>query len=392
MSEGKDTNNYTSTSSRIKKIRYVIAALFIIFIIFAVFSYREDLPIENFRYLMKYVDVRPVTFGSGENAQINFESDSSTVTASFKEDLVVVSKTAVKIYDLSSKEILSSDVTLMRPALSVGDKYFAVYDIGSRYVGIYNSFSKLWDSNFEYPVYDVALDEKGNFVVVTASKGYASAIRLYNNSFENIFNWRSADKYAITADIFNDSDSFMAVGTLRSNTMGDMVSSLVILSSTAEKPIATLDFESEMTVKVSFNKDGHIAYLTDKALRFFDRKGKLLGETFFNSKSLRKFEVGGEYTVLVLNEALVGRNHKILIFDGDGNTYMDKTKSAEITDISLSDSFVFLLGVEDVVVVDIEAKKTKTYPAERSYRTVELFDEENVYLIYDGLAVAVGVE
>ena len=106
MSEGKDTNSYTSTSSRIKKIRYVIAALFIIFIIFAVFSYREDLTIENFRYLMKYVDVRPVTFGSGENAQINFESDSSTVTASFKEDLVVVSKTAVKIYELSSMEIL----------------------------------------------------------------------------------------------------------------------------------------------------------------------------------------------------------------------------------------------------------------------------------------------
>lgn len=392
MQDGKDTNSYTSTSSRIRKIRYVIAVIFIIFVIFAVFSYREDLTLENFRYLMKYVDVRPVTFGSGENAQINFESDSSTVTASFKEDLVVVSKNAVKIYDLSSKEILSSDVTLMRPALSAGDKYFAVYDIGSKYVGIYNSFSKLWESDFEYPVYDVALDEKGNFLVLTAAKGYASALKLYNNSFENMFNWRSADKYAIAADIFNDSDIYMAVGTLRSNTMGDMVSSLVLLSSTAKKPVFTLDFEGEMTVKVSFNKEGNIVFLTDKALRFFDRKGKLLSETTFNSKALKKLETGGEYTVLILNEALVGRNHKMFIFDGVGNTYMDKTVNAEITDVALSDSFVFILGVEDVTVIDIETKKTKSYPAERSYRTVELFDEENVYLVYDGLAVAIGVK
>lgn len=392
MQDGKDTNNYTSTSSRIKKIRYTIAVIFIIFVIFAVFSYREDLTVENFRYLMKFVDVRPVSFGSAENAQINFESDSSTVASSFKEDLVVVSKTAVKIYDLSSKEILSDDVTLMRPAVSSSHKYFAVYDIGSKYVGIYNSFSKLWENDFEYPVYDVALDNKGNFCVITASKGYTSALKLYNNSFENVFNWRSADKYALSADLFSESDNLMAVGTVRNNTMGDMVSSLVILSSKEEKPIATIDFESEMVVKTEFNSKGNIIFLTDKALRFFNKKGKLLTETFFNSKALRKLETGDEYTVLILNENLVGKNHKVFVFDESGNTYMDRTVSSEITDVALSDSFVFILGVEDVTVIDIDTKKLKNYPAERSYRSVELFDEENVYLVYDGLAVAVGVQ
>ena len=112
----KDTNEFSTVSSKIKRIRYVIASIFIIFVIFAVFSYREDLTVENFRYLMKYVNVKPVTFGSSENAQILFESDMSTVTSSFKEDLVVASKSAVKIYDLSSKEILSSDTSLMNPA------------------------------------------------------------------------------------------------------------------------------------------------------------------------------------------------------------------------------------------------------------------------------------
>ena len=101
---GKNENTYANTHSRIKKVRYLVIVLLLIFVVLAVLFYREDLTVENFRYLMKYVNVKPVTFGSGENAQINFDADSSTVTSSFKEDLIVASKTAVKIYDLSSKD------------------------------------------------------------------------------------------------------------------------------------------------------------------------------------------------------------------------------------------------------------------------------------------------
>ena len=385
-------NGFTGASSRIKKIRYAVTVFLVLFVIVAVFSYREDLTVENFRYLMKYVDVRPVRFGSGENARINFESDSSTVTASFKEDLVAVSKTAVRIYDLSSKETLTSKHTLTRPQISTGKKYFAVYDLGSRYLGIYNSFSKLWEINLDYPIYDVKLDDKGSFCVVTASKGYASALKVYNSSFDNMFNWRSSDKYAVTADIMTDGDVYLAVGALRANSSGDMVSSLIFLSNASSEPLFTLDFEGEMALEAVFNEDGRVVFLTDKALRFTDRSGKILKEYSLNPKSIRKFGVGEKYTALVLNENLVGKDHKAIIFDEDGNTYFEKTVKSEITDIALSDGFLFLLGVEDISVLNLKDKTAKTYPSERSYRSVELFDEETVYLVYDGLAEARVVE
>ncbi len=391
MAAGSE-NKFKNTSLKIKRIRYIIALVLVVFVIFAVFSYREDLTVENFRYLMKFVDVKPLTFGSAENAQINFDSDSSTVTGSFKEDLVTVSKTAVKIYDLSSKQILDSPVSLMKPALAVGDKYFAVFDIGSGYLGIYNSFSKLWEKTFSYPVLDVALDSKGNFSVITAEKGYTSALKVYNDDFENIFNWRTADKYAVTSDIMTDSDMFLLVGTVRSNTSGDAVSSVFLLSDSSKKPLVSLDFEGELMVDTSFNGEGNAVVLTDRALRFINRSGKVLSEFFFNSSELRKFEVGETYTALVLNEKLVGKDHKVFIFDANGDTYIQKEVVSEITDVALSDSFAFILGVEDITVFDIKSKKTKSYPSERSYRSVHLFDKKNVYLVYDSLAVALGVE
>ncbi|MBE6701083.1 MAG: hypothetical protein E7582_04250 [Ruminococcaceae bacterium] len=393
MAENKDKNQngYTGAYSRIKRIRHIIVTILVLFVIFAVFSYREDLTIENFRYLMKYVNVKPVVLGSEEKAQITFEPDSATVTASFKEDLVVLNKSSLKIYDLTSKEILNSDLALLTPAVSVGEKYFAVYDLGSKYVGIFNSFSKLWENNFDYPVYDVALDHKGNFCVVTAIKDYTSALKVYNNSFENIFNWKSADKYAVTADIHTDGDVYMSVGTIRNTTSGDMLSSLIILSASSDKVIKTVDFEGELAVKIRFNDEGNIVFLTDKALRFYSIDGKLKNEYFFNSKTLRKFDTGSDKTVLVLNENMVGKEHHLIIFDGDGNTYMECDVNSEITDLCISEAFTFVLGVEDITVIDLKQKKQKSYAAERSYRSVELLDEENVYLVYEGEALAVGV-
>ena len=188
-----------------------------------------------------------------------------------------------------------------------------------------------------------------------------------------------------------DSGIYISVGTIRNNTSGDVVSSLVLLSDSSSKPIATLDFQSELIVDLSFNEDRNTVLLTDKALRFIDKTGKILTEVFFNSSSLRKFEVSNQYTALVLNEKLVGKNHKVFIFDANGNTYMEKAVVTEITDVALSDNFAFVLGVEDITVLDLDTKKLKSYPSERSYRSVHLFDDKNVYLVYDSLAVALGV-
>lgn len=392
---GKNGNGYAETYSLIKKIRYLVVILLVVFVIVAVFFYREELTVENFRYLMKYVDVKPVTFGSGENTQINFESDSATVTAAFKEDLVVLTKTAVKIYDMSSTEILDSSHSLTSPALSAGDRYFAVYDVGAKYLALYNSFSKLHEEEFKYPIYDVALDDKGNYCVVTGEKDHTSALKLYNSSFENIFNWKSVDKYSVCADIHSTEDSdrvYMAVGTLKTTSSGDILSSLVMLSSDSDKVLAIHDMSSEMIMRVCFNSEGNAVCLTDRALRTFSTSGEVLSEYYFNSKALRKFESGAKWSVLLLNENLVGSTHKMIIFDSTGNTYMEKTLDSEITDICVSDSHAFLLGVEDVTVVDLTAKTLKKYDSERSYRSVELIDGKSVYLVYDGLALAFGAE
>lgn len=389
----KNENSYVGTNSKIKKIRYAVITVLVITVAFALFFYREELTVENLRYLMKYVDVEPVTFGSGENTQINFESDSATVTGSFKKDLIVLTKSSVKIYDLSSKEIFRSDHSITNPALSVGERYFAVYDMGGKYIAVYNSFSKLWETTLNYPIYDVALDDKGNISVATTIDGHASALMAWDNRFEERFKWSSVDKYTLCTDIHSDGSSMiMAAGALKSTADGDMLSSVITFSADSKEPLYVCDFASEMVVATKFNGEGNLVCLTDIAVRTLSPEGELLSEYLFNSKALRKFEVCDEWTVLLLNENLAGRNHRMIIFDANGDTYMEKVINSEITDVCISKSHAFLLGVEDIIVADLSEKEMISYDSERSYRSVELIDRENIYLVYDSMAFAMGVE
>ena len=57
----------------------------------------------------------------------------------------------------------------------------------------------------------------------------------------------------------------------------------------------------------------------------------------------------------------------------------------------LSDSYAFILGVEDITVADLSKKEMTQYDSERSYRSVELIDSENIYLVYDSMAFVMGV-
>ena len=386
-----EQNTYVNIASRVKKIRYVIVTVLVLFVALAIFSYREDLTIENFRYLMKYVNVKPVVFGSDDNTQINFESDSATICSSFKEDLVVLTKSSLKIYDMTSTEILESAHSMNSPQIALGEKYFSVYDLGGKYIAVYNSFSKLWETTLDYPIYDVSIDEAGNFCVCTSAADHTSALLVYDNRFEQIFAWKSVDKYAVCADIFTDKNTYMSVGTIKSTTEGDILSTLLVMSRDSSEVLCTVTLESEMIMNVRFNDESNIVCLTDKALRVYSLSGELLSAYKFDAKILRNFSQGGKWSVLVLNENVVGKEHQVIIFDAKGNTYLEKNIASEITDLCISSGYVFLLGVEDVTVIDISKKEAESYGTDRSYRSIELINNSNVYLVYDSVAFASGV-
>ena len=385
-------NGYDKKASVLKKIKYAVLVFLILTVLFFLVGYREDITLENVRYLLKYVDVSPSAIGSEDVKKIEFEEDSLSVTDVFKSDFVVLTQNGVTTYDLTAKKGISDSLSLITPALSVGDKYFAVFDMGENYYAIYNSFSKIHEETTAYPIWDISFGSDGGFALITAEKGYRSALKIYNSNFKNKMNWYTSDKYIVCADIYSGRDSFYLAGCVKNNSEGDFLSSLAVLRENSEDLHLFLEFESELILDAEFFENGNICLLTDSAVRVIDLSGKILDEVRFSDNSLRMFEAGEKYTVTLLNENTIGTEHRVIIQSKKGNTLMDTLIDSDIRDISVKGDNIVLLGTQKLTSIDADSGKIKNHTADRSYVKAHALTKSRAVLIYENYAYVVSME
>ena len=386
-----NTNGYDRKASVMKKIKIALIVLLVFMLLFFFLGYREDITLENIRYLLKYVNVSPATIGSDNVQTIFFDADSEAVTGLFRSDLVVLDKDEVSTYDLSAKKGISDPVSLANPALSVGEKYFSVFDMGDNYFAIYNSFSKIYEETTPYAIWDVVIGKNGEFLIITAEKGYRSALKVYNSEFENKMNWYTPDKYVVSADISSGRDTFYVTGCVKNNENGDFISSVIVLRDGSDKVETSIDIPSEMILNTKFFNNTNICVLTDRALRVFDLTGKELEKIGFPSDSLKFFETCEEYAVLVLNENSIGTKHRMIIIGKTGNTSVDNVVDSDAHDLSVTSDEVLLLGTQTLVFANAESGKISTIDTDRSYTSSHALGNSKAVMIYDNSAYVVGM-
>ena len=71
--EEQNLNGYDRKASVLKKIKYALLVLLILLSLFFFIGYRDDITLENLRYLLKYVDVSPAAIGSSDAKSIAFD-------------------------------------------------------------------------------------------------------------------------------------------------------------------------------------------------------------------------------------------------------------------------------------------------------------------------------
>ncbi len=394
MEKGNETNynDYEKRASFLRKIKYLTVAVLVLVFLFFLVGYREDITVENIRYLLKYVDISPAPIGSKEAQEIALDTESDATLELFRSDLVVLSKHELKTYDMSSREGISASVSLTTPTISAGSKYFAIYDLGENYFALYNSFSKIYEETTSYPIWDVVVSNDGDFALITAEEGYRSALKVYNSNFENKMNWYTADKYIVGVDLFGKRDRYIAACCVENSENGDFLSSLNILKDGSDKIEAYVEIPSELCLEVKFFDNGNVCVLTDTALRVYDLKGKELEKIKFNSESLRMLDVGEEYAALVLNENSVGTVHRMIIVSEDGNNVMDTFVNSDIRDLCVEKDSALLLGAQTLISVDIPREKISEHSADKSYSKILALSEDRVILVYDKTAYVVSIK
>lgn len=359
--------------------KYITLIALVLFILFALNFYREDISMENFRYMIKYLDfAAPDSSAAVSNAAITFDGDAAVKTVLYRNDIAVIKRTGLDLYDLSGQKIFSSEYTMTTPTAVCSDKYMLVFDLGGTYAAVYNTFSKIWETTFEYPIIDATVTDKGEFCIATSEKGYTSAVYIYNSDFKKIYSWRSGDKYVIDVAMSRKNDGRFLLSTLRAQN-GFYTSELIMLSKKQENAIASVSLYDNMILEASdFEKS--ITILTDKAVLFLNSQTlETLTSVTFSRDSLQNFTFNDDYSVLLLSKKIIGSENEISIYRNDGEHLHTFLSQGHIMDICLSKNNLYQLTSGVLTIYDLTTFESNTLSVDKRYDA--LLSAENTVVL-----------
>ncbi|MBR2615260.1 MAG: hypothetical protein IKC69_01110, partial [Clostridia bacterium] len=275
QTEMKMISRSENLARRFKLCKLIALSVLVVFLLSGLILFKNDITIENLRYLIKYLD-----FSTGgefnEETRIHYNSDSENQFLVFRGDFALVNDGGVTLYDRRGSAVMTDSFHMTSPIAVCGERYLAVYDLGGYQVRLYNSFSLLFEKSFDYPVQSVSVNSDGSFCVATSEKSFHAAVYVYNRDFEEVRRWSSADKF-VTEVHLSDRD-VLTLSTVRAEE-GSLVGEILSFKLGETEPLSSYTYLDQMPL--SFSVDGeNVLLLTDENIMNIEKGKEVRKETF----------------------------------------------------------------------------------------------------------------
>ncbi len=359
--------HYSEIARKFTYAKFISLFLIVLFVLFAFHFYRDDITVENFRYMIKYLDFEaPAATATVGASAISFDGEASVGVVLYRNDIALLKRTGLDLYDLTGQKIFSSEYTMNSPTAVRGSKYMLVFDVGGTTAAVFNTFSKIWETSFEYPIIDAAINDRGDFCIVTSEKGYTSAVYMYNSNFELVYRWLSGDKYVIDAAMSDKESDKLILSTLRAES-GFYTSEMLLLSSNSDERVAAVSMYDQMVMEVSDFSDT-VTVLTDKSMTFFNTQALEKQSSFaFARDSLKNFQFNEKYSVLILSKKIIGSENEIIVYSCDGTYITTLSSQVHITDACLAGDSLYILSSGELTVYNLESFEKTVLEVDKHY-------------------------
>jgi len=342
---------YSGIAGRIRIAKFGVAAFLVLFCFGGIVLNSREINSDNFWYLLRYLDIQnPNTAAKSE---FYAELDESSSVCHYKNNIAVLRKTRLDIYDANGKKNFTSKLVYSNPVLKASARYILSYDLGGEKLEIFNAFSRVYEYKGDRPIRGAVITDKGNVAYITSEKGSASAVYVLNSAFETTFYCSFANDYVVGADIDDRAERLAVAGFYAKD--GDYLSRLTLYETNSADPVCTIEVPGEQPYMVKLGEEG-VCALFENSLRFYGRGGEYLSKYDFDYRKIEKAALGGRFACVVLNEKTLGIENRILIFRENGDIAYDAVMGIEIIDIRFSEEldFLYLLARTGLYRVDIE--------------------------------------
>ena len=180
---------YENLAARLGFARVVLYMVLLVFVLVTVISNHKLITYENLYYLAKDIGAASQTAKAQADSLSYPISSEGADFALYRGGLVISGSDVVTAMSASGRQTLSVNVSYADPCIRASDKFCLSFGRGEKAFSVYNAFVQVHIETTDYPVYDAAVGDNGNFAIVTRSRDYKSEVILYDGNMERLANY-----------------------------------------------------------------------------------------------------------------------------------------------------------------------------------------------------------
>ena len=306
------------------------------------------LDLSNFDSLRRALSYNKTDAESG-NTYV-YDNDRTNCFALLGDRLLVVSTTRMSVLANNGTEVYSQEVKFTSPAIAVGGRTAAVYDVGgtSLYILGEKGFVRDLSAETGNGVISARLNSSDMLALVTDKSGYKSSVSVYSATGERAFTFNSSNRYMIDACVERDG-RHVAVATLGSEDAA-FATTISRYALDQETAVSTCVLDDSLLYELgSFG--GTLVAVTDDRFLALSGDGSLGGSYDYAYPYLRGSTLGGtDFGVLVLSRYRSGSAGKLVTVGAEGNLIASLDTQRDVLDVSAAGKYVAVLYGDELVI------------------------------------------
>lgn len=350
---------YENRARRLSHVRYTCLLLTVLFVVYGFAVHGEELTPENFRYMLKFVDLTEEDDVTEANT-VRFDYASGNIGGIYKGDVVVLNGDGLSLYGWDAEKLFSVSFRMESPRLAISPQSIFAYDLGGSEVRIFNSYSQYARLALNYPIYGFSTCDSGAFAVITSEKNYRTAICVYDPNARQIYKRLLSDTYIDQIALSPDGSEFLALGHYAQG--GDLITLLQRYSITDEEPIFSVSYAGELPLRVEYLSEERFAVLTGNALRCYEVGAEEpIGSLPLNDTSLQGCTFSDGRVLLTFSDSGLSGGTVLQIYGSDASLQASYRYEGAINDKMILQDSLCVLTMEKVTVTPLSGGDPTVY-------------------------------
>lgn len=370
---------YENRARRLSHVRYTCLLLTVLFVVYGFAVHGDELTPENFRYMLKFVDLTEEDDVTEANT-VRFDYASGNIGGLYKGDVVVLNGDGLSLYGWDAEKLFSVSFRMESPRLAISPQSIFAYDLGGSEVRIFNSYSQYARLSMSYPIYGFSTCDAGAFALITSEKNYRTAICVYDSNARQVYKRLLSNIYVDQIALSPDGSEFLALGHYAQG--GDLITVLQRYSLSDEEPIFTVTYAGELPLRVGYLSGERFAVLTGSALRCYAvGTEEPAGVLALNNTSLQGCTFSGGRVLLTFSDSGLSGGTVLQIYGDDASLQASYRYEGAVNDKMILSDSLCVLTMGEVTVAPLSGGEPTVYEIGKD--ALQLLSDDMVLVLFE---------